>query len=429
MAARPRRCEVARQRKDAFAVVLECDDAITAALGWSPADMIGKRSLDFVHPADSDRVVANWMEMIGTPGAVSACTVRYLHKDGSYVPVEIVNHNRLASDGFVLGEMRLVAGENATADGAVREVSGESREGLAGDVLARVFRDQQRLVRRLTEGLPNGVVQLDADGGVLHANTLAGKLLGATDARDVGELFAGVARNHRRRVEAAVAAALRGNDRDLEVMLDAPHGGLRLLLNLRALFGEFGEPAGAIVCVTDVTGAHRLRAELERRATVDSLTGCRNRGSIIEELSQALEAGGAVAVVYVDLDDFKSVNDRLGHAAGDELLAVVAARLRAAARAGDVVGRLGGDEFLVVCRGVPTSDVALAVAARVVHAAREPVALRAGTVAVNLSVGVAQAPGHGGTADDLIHAADVAMYRAKRGLATSPNLASAVSTR
>jgi diguanylate cyclase (GGDEF)-like protein/PAS domain S-box-containing protein len=414
---------VARQRKDAFGVVLECDEATTAVLGWSPDEMIGKRSLDFIHPADADRVVENWMELIGAPGGVSACRVRYLRRDGSYVPVEIVNHNRLVPDGHVLGEITSLDDESSLVPGcAERDVHSEAQ---VSETVARVFREQQQLVRRLTEGLPNGVAQVDGDGRVVHVNSLAGKLLGTPDARDTAELFAAVARKDRRRLENGLGAASRGSDRDLEVTVVGAHGSLLLLLNMRALFDEVGQPAGAIICVSDVTEANRMRAELERRATVDSLTACANRATIIERLSAALGRGDGVAAIYVDVDHFKSVNDRHGHAAGDELLAVVAARLRGAARSGDIVGRLGGDEFLVVCPGVPNAGTALALAERVTHAAEGPLTLPDGTVAiVRVSVGAAHATGPS-TADELVQAADVAMYCAKRGLCPSPNLAAA----
>jgi diguanylate cyclase len=92
-------------------------------------------------------------------------------------------------------------------------------------------------------------------------------------------------------------------------------------------------------------------------------------------------------------------------------------------RAGDIVGRLGGDEFLIVCRGTPTADVALAAARRVARAGEDPLALRVGPITVRLSVGVAHSSGDSATADELINAADEAMYCAKRGLCASPNLA------
>ena len=117
---------------------------------------------------------------------------------------------------------------------------------------------------------------------------------------------------------------------------------------------------GGVACLADITDAARMRAELEERATVDSLTGCLNRSSVIAALAAMLgdasttthcrTSRAGIAVVFVDFNQFKSVNDRFGHAVGDSLLAEVGARLRGVVRGDDVVGRLGGDEFLLVCR-------------------------------------------------------------------------------
>ena len=120
------------------------------------------------------------------------------------------------------------------------------------------------------------------------------------------------------------------------------------------------------------------------------------------------------AALFVDLDNFKPVNDRLGHAVGDELLTVVADRLREVSRSGDLVGRLGGDEFLLVCRDLEdATETALAIAHRAHLALHEPVLLDSGTVDLGASIGVA-CSGPGVTADDLVARADRAMYTAKR---------------
>ena len=138
-------------------------------------------------------------------------------------------------------------------------------------------------------------------------------------------------------------------------------------MSLRALLRPSGEVSGAITCVLDVTDSARARQELERRATFDTLTQCHNRSSVLATLERELarEDSSSTGVVYVDLDEFKPVNDTLGHAAGDELLVLVAERLRLASRDSDVVGRLGGDEFLVVLRDIPGPEMAMRAADRI----------------------------------------------------------------
>jgi diguanylate cyclase (GGDEF)-like protein len=150
---------------------------------------------------------------------------------------------------------------------------------------------------------------------------------------------------------------------------------------------------------------------LHRLATCDSLTGLPNRAACLDRLGAELETGpDALAVLFCDLDGFKPVNDRLGHAAGDELLIVVADRLRAGLRDPDLVARFGGDEFVLVCRG---PDKVEAICERIRELVATPITVVGEQVRVGLSVGVARAlPSD--TTDSLLTRADLAMYDAKK---------------
>jgi diguanylate cyclase (GGDEF)-like protein len=187
-------------------------------------------------------------------------------------------------------------------------------------------------------------------------------------------------------------------------------------MSVRALKRHGTEVSGAIICVLDVTDSARARAELEHRATFDPLTDCHNRSATLAALEHELQRADSpgTGVVYVDLDRFKPVNDTLGHAAGDELLGMVAGRLRHASRDSDLIGRLGGDEFLIVLRGLDSCDVAVAVAERLWGSFAGPFELSSGRVALRASLGVACAVGVRVDADELIRQADVAMYESKQ---------------
>ncbi|WP_199510972.1 GGDEF domain-containing protein [Nucisporomicrobium flavum] len=149
---------------------------------------------------------------------------------------------------------------------------------------------------------------------------------------------------------------------------------------------------------------------LHRLATSDGLTGLPNRAACLDRLGAELATEpGSLAVFFCDLDGFKPVNDRLGHAAGDELLVAVAGRLRSCVRDGDLVSRFGGDEFVIVCRGGGVQ----AVCDRIRAVVSEPIGAGGEQVRVGLSVGVAFAR-PGDTTDDVIGRADLAMYRAKQ---------------
>jgi diguanylate cyclase (GGDEF)-like protein len=169
-----------------------------------------------------------------------------------------------------------------------------------------------------------------------------------------------------------------------------------------------------------MTGLNRQLAsagvELNHRASTDSLTGLANRSAFADRLLAALATderrAGTLSVLFIDLDDFKDVNDSLGHAAGDELLRVTAQRLDRTIRPGDLVARLGGDEFAILLDGIPDADSAFAVAERVVTALREPAAIGDAHVQVGASVGMAMRR-EDSTLDALMRDADVAMYSAK----------------
>jgi len=158
---------------------------------------------------------------------------------------------------------------------------------------------------------------------------------------------------------------------------------------------------------------------LAHQASHDGLTGLLNRAAFEQALERALRAAQALdrhaAVLYLDSDDFKDINDRFGHAAGDEVLIGVAARLRACLRESDVVARLGGDEFAVLLAPLQRPGDAIRVAEHILASLREPIMLKSGAaISASISIGIAAHPVHGTTAEALLRAADTAMYGAKR---------------
>jgi diguanylate cyclase (GGDEF)-like protein len=179
-----------------------------------------------------------------------------------------------------------------------------------------------------------------------------------------------------------------------------------------------GTPAvgGIVLTLRDVTGQRQLVDELRRRASYDAKTGLAN-GTLFEDrvkhaVALTQSADTTAVVMLVDLDDFKTVNDTLGHLAGDELLAAAAARLAGAIRELDTAARYGGDEFAVLLENLPGPAAATAFADRVVQAFTAPFALAAGQVAIGVSVGLATTADSTGLRE-LVGHADRAMYAAK----------------
>jgi diguanylate cyclase (GGDEF)-like protein/PAS domain S-box-containing protein len=168
------------------------------------------------------------------------------------------------------------------------------------------------------------------------------------------------------------------------------------------------------------TGLQRIDSErrLAFLAQFDPLTGLANRTLFADRFSQmivqAKRRGTPLGVLFIDLDDFKLVNDRLGHSAGDVLLAETALRLQAAVRSGDTVARISGDEFAIVLADLARTDDAAVVAQKILDRLAEPVALGGEQTFVTASIGIAAFPGDGGDVETLLGAADAAMYRAKQ---------------
>jgi diguanylate cyclase (GGDEF)-like protein/PAS domain S-box-containing protein len=281
-------------------------------------------------------------------------------------------------------------------------------------------RDQ--LLSRLSDALPVGVFQIDLSGQITFTNDRFHAICGSGVRGTIAEQMAAVVEEDRPLFRDALAAALANRPvDDIELRLrpaegDAEPGERVCSLALRSLTDRSGAMSGVVGCLNDVTEGVQLRHELAVRASTDQLTSCLNRAATLELVGRIVTAGNheqGHAVVFVDLDRFKSVNDDLGHAAGDRLLVEAANRLRLAIREGDQLGRLGGDEFLVICPQVDTPDQASEIAVRIATALSSMVDLGSGPVQLQASVGVAWTS-EVLDADTLIARADSAMYESKR---------------
>ncbi len=178
-----------------------------------------------------------------------------------------------------------------------------------------------------------------------------------------------------------------------------------------------GTPSGAVITFRDITERKAFEDELHHHAFYDSLTGLANRRLLVERLDQALRRSAldrkTHALIFVDVDRFKGINDSLGHITGDEFLAAIGARMQGVVRSHDLLARFGGDEFVVLLEDVTGVDVAVAAARRICAAVEQPMVLPDGyELVASVSVGIALTE-PGKTADDVLRNADVAMYDAK----------------
>jgi diguanylate cyclase (GGDEF)-like protein len=176
------------------------------------------------------------------------------------------------------------------------------------------------------------------------------------------------------------------------------------------------EGGGFVTTYIDVTEQRRNQALIAHMAHHDLLTNLPNRKLLLDRLEQAtarVRRGDVMALLFIDLDRFKPVNDRFGHAVGDMLLKEVAGRLRAATREVDTIARIGGDEFIVILSGFQNCEDVENVASRILIAIAEPFIIEGNTIEVSASIGIAMSPEDGVEPDHLMKNADAAMYRSK----------------
>jgi diguanylate cyclase (GGDEF)-like protein/PAS domain S-box-containing protein len=204
---------------------------------------------------------------------------------------------------------------------------------------------------------------------------------------------------------------------DERFRLIRPEGGQRIV-EMASVPVVYGRGRMSQTLIRDITELARSERKLVRRAFYDGLTALPNRQLLHDRLEQATRRaqrrGGNVAVLFADLDDFKAVNDRFGHAVGDEVLIQTARRMQSVVRREDTVARYGGDEFAVLLEGLEGEAEASLAARRLVDAFREPVTTDRGRFSVGLSVGIALRPDGMEDVRELIERADAAMFRAKK---------------
>ncbi len=392
---------LARAHKDATAVFTAVDPAMCEILGWPADQLVGRRALEIVHPDDHEMGIANWVEMLATPGLGRRVRLRHRHRDGHWVWLEITNQNRLddPAHGDVVSEMVDISDEMA-AHAAL-----EARE---------------QLLHELAETVPLGLFHSDPEGRILFANQRLLSILRIPRADSVTDVLYAVSSVDRPVVDDAVHQVISGlGGADLEVRIPSQDTTRYAALSLRAPDHETAGFSGFIGCLEDVTDAVMMRKRMEVQAKYDSLTECHNRSSTMEAIGSrvvALSSDGSrgLALLYVDLDRFKPVNDEYGHAFGDQILKITAWRLRRAVRNEDIVGRIGGDEFVVVCSQVDSEATAIQLAESLRGRLCVPTDVGGRLIELSASVGMAWTNDPTMEVDALVDTADAAMYASKR---------------
>jgi len=282
------------------------------------------------------------------------------------------------------------------------------------------LRESESRLRTIADHLPALVAYVDRTQTYRFANRTYQDWMGIDHHEIVGRTMRQVlgARTYavtRPHIVAALAGDTAVHERELALSGKALH-----LHNVYVPhFGEHSDVQGFFVLATDVSERKAMEIHLARIAQQDPLTGLPNRTLLDDRLHRAIARSRRtreqVAVMYIDIDHFKEVNDTRGHNAGDELLKAFAGRIRQCVRDIDTVARLGGDEFVVLLEDITRPEDAVLVAEKIVASMREPFELENAKVPVTASIGIAVGNGSELSTAHLLHEADVALYQAKAG--------------
>jgi diguanylate cyclase (GGDEF)-like protein/PAS domain S-box-containing protein len=372
-------------------------------LGYGPGGLIGRNPFNIIHPKDVQAAREAFQRLASSPNAEMAMELRYRKADGSWIFLETVGANRLDYPGIhgIVLTFRDVT-ERKRAEAALK--ASEQRYMLA------------------MEGASDGMWEISTASKELYVSPRLLSMLGYTqsalpDAAAWEFLIHPEDQDDYRR---EMAAHLQGvtDHLECEYRLRAANGEYLWVFSRGiAARDRYGKPLRLAGSIVDITERKRAEARIEHLATRDALTGLPNRLLLNDRLAQYIHASRrssqSFAVLFIDLDRFKTINDSLGHNVGDELLREVAARLEDCVRKDDTLARLGGDEFVVALHGVRNASDAAQVAQKVLKRLHQPYVLPSRTLSSSCSVGIAIFPHDGEDIATLMKNADTAMYHAK----------------
>ena len=378
---------------------LSVNDSLCSIVGYDRDDLIAKTFQDITHPEDLEAD----LELVGQvlAGEIETYDMekRYFHADGHVV--------------WILLSVSLVRDDQGEPVHFVAQIQDITARKQAEEEL----RSSEQRFRALASAAPVGIFEIDAAGDGVYVNERWCELAGrsAQDAYGKGWVDAVYPADRERVFASWSEVARRGDELALEYRFLRPNGVVVWVSGRAVAVRNSGEVTGYLCTVADITDLKRVEQRLSQLALTDDLTGLANRRRFLEELERHTERGARYgwrgAVLILDLDSLKAINDTLGHAAGDQLIKQAGARLHKRLRSSDFIARLGGDEFAVLLAEAD-ADAARAVAQDLVETLAAHEVTVGSTRAATASVGVALI-GEPVTAEEVLMRADFALYEAK----------------
>ncbi len=370
--------------------------ATETILGYSNHEMVGTLVTDYVHSDDIAMVSEFFSVLLSRPASESSIEIRLHCRDGSWVVAEGKVFNKLDVPDLACLFLR------------VADVTEKRNAEVA-------LRDSEARYRGIVDNASDAIVTIEY-GKIASFNAAASELVGVQPDAAVGKPVSEVFDSANIELGAKLFEE-RSNDDVVRFELVAHHSdGHAFPASVAISRSRSG--TRITVVMRDLTDQRAYETQLQLMASRDPLTGLPNRIRIIEHIDQAMARARrhetAIAVLFLDLDRFKVVNDSLGHDAGDRLLLAASARIGAAIRDSDTLGRLGGDEFVVLCEDVVSSTEVAEIAKRIQVAFDAPFTLGRSEAFVTVSIGIALSDGVADRPSDLLRNADASMYQAKR---------------
>jgi diguanylate cyclase (GGDEF)-like protein/PAS domain S-box-containing protein len=371
-----------------------------ALLGYAPADLIGRVAIDLVHPEDRPGHSAFLRSLIDDGPA--AHEARFRHAEGNWVWLE--SRGRAVHD----------------SDGALIELQTVERDITAERQTARELREAEERFRNAFDQAPIGKALVSPDGRFTRVNSALCRITGYPEADLLATTFQSLTHPDDLGADLErMQQVLDGSSDSYAIEKRYRHADghyIWALLYVSVVRDETGVPLYFVSQIQDISEQKSAAERLTDLTLRDSLTGLANRVLFADRLGHAVvrarRSRERIAVLFIDLDRFKAVNDSLGHAAGDELLRQAADRMRGAVRPADTIARLGGDEFTVLCEDLASVGDAQCVADRLSEELERPFDLLGTQRSIGVSIGIAVA-GALDNAETLLAKADAAMYRAK----------------
>ena len=389
-------------------------------------DQLGENTIveNFIHGEKPSLIFPTWSEATfnfssGTDGFRLATKIPVYIQGDKLVLLFGVLLVGLMVTALLYLQARSIAARTATLQQQHHDIKG------VAEARAKELAWEKEKAHITLESIADAVITTDAHGRVDYLNPVAEKLTGWNEAdalgKDIRNVFRIINEDNEDTVENPILASLRSSSvsRARETVCVLGRNGEKTAVEIVAapILGKENTPSGAVLISHDVSLAKQMASQMEFQATHDSLTTLPNRTLLIDRLNQAISRGPwnkkKIAVLFLDLDRFKLVNDTRGHNVGDELLRHVANRLVSCLREGDTVSRLGGDEFVIVLHEVAAVDDVQALAQKIINIFKQPFMLGEEEFFTTASVGISIYPQDGDDSLTLMKKSDAAMYQAK----------------